>query len=300
VRAVRLWIAVMALLFSWPSLHVLQRAGRTLGQLAWFVAPRSRQVTQRNIGLCLPSLAPDAQAALARASMAATGQLLLESAAVWSRSPESLASWVIDVTGKDALDAAIAEGRGLLCLVPHFGNWELLNAWLGSHYDFTAMYAPRRNRWAEAWVRRSRQRSGSSLVPTTRAGVRALFEALARGGVVGIMPDQVPDDGAGVRSIFFGQPALTGTLPARLALRAKSPLFIAWSMRADSPARRAGFHIGFRRLVAAEQAQDVPSLLALVGAEVEQVVELQPAQYQWEYKRFKHATPGIDVYKHFS
>jgi lauroyl/myristoyl acyltransferase len=37
-----------------------------------------------------------------------------------------------------------------------------------------------------------------------------------------------------------------------------------------------------------------------VGAEVEQVVELQPAQYQWEYKRFKHATPGIDVYKHFS
>ena len=295
----RLWIAVTTLLFSWPSLRALQRAGRGLGRLAWFVAARSRQVTQRNIALCLPLLPPDAQSALSRESMSATGQLLLESAGVWSRGPHALARWVIDVTGKEALDAAVADGRGVLCLVPHLGNWELLNAWLGSHYDFTAMYAPRQNRWAEAWVRESRQRTGSRLVPTTRAGVRALYEALGTGGVVGMMPDQVPDDGAGVQASFFGQPALTGTLPARLALRAKSPVFIAWAVRTEAPSQRAGFHLGFHRLVAAEHAQDVPSLLALVNIEIERVAARHPAQYQWEYKRFKHATPGVDVYKQF-
>ncbi len=290
----RLWSAVCSLLFAWPTLRMLQVAGRRLGRLAWLFASRSREVTRRNIALCFPELSFLAREQLARESVVATAQLALESAAVWSRDPGALDDWVVHVDGKAEFDAALSEGRGVLCLVPHLGNWEVLNAWLGRHYPFTAMYAPRENRWLEAWIRSSRERSGSQLVPTNHAGVRALLEALQQRRVVGLMPDQVPDDGAGVRTTFFGNPALTGTLAARIAMRRESPAFLVCAVRDGS---RHGFVISYRKVELPPRAADVQAVLTAIGTQVERAVLCHAAQYQWEYKRFKHATPGVDVYK---
>src|SRR5947209_4016330 len=67
--------------------------------------------------------------------------------------------------------------------------------------------------------------------PTTLAGVKQLLKALKSGEAVALLPDQVPPQGQGVWAPFFGRPAYTMTLPARLALQANAVLLLARSER---------------------------------------------------------------------
>ena len=62
----------------------------------------------------------------------------------------------------------------------------------------------------------ARARPALATAPATLAGVRQMMRALRRGETVGLLPDQVPPDGMGVWAPFFGQPAYTMTLAARL------------------------------------------------------------------------------------
>ena len=63
----------------------------------------------------------------------------------------------------------------------------------------------------------ARDRPGLKTAPTTLAGVRQMVRALRSGQVVGLLPDQVPPDGLGLWTRFFGHDAYTMTLAARLA-----------------------------------------------------------------------------------
>lgn len=284
----------MRVLFGWPSLRAIRLLGRAAAAIAWLVAARGRHVTLTNLALCVPELDAGQRHRLARASVAATTQLVLESIALWSRAPAASRRWIVDVDGEDEVARALERGNGAICLVPHFGNWEVLNSYLGQRFPFTGLFAPQRNRWADAWIRSARERSGAELVPTTRAGLRRLRAALADGRLIGLLPDQVPDDGAGVSVPFFGQPALTGTLAVRLANSAKCAVFIAFALRDET---LHGFRIGFRQLALPSAEQGTPAALRAVHGEMERLILEAPAQYQWEYKRFKHAIQGVDLYK---
>lgn len=284
----------MRLLFGWLPLRTTRLLGRAVGKLAWITAARGREVTLANLALCLPELDIEQRRSLARASVVATSQLVLESLALWSRAPSAMNGWIVHTDGEDLVAHALASGRGAICLVPHHGNWEVLNSYLGQRFPFTALFAPQRNRWADAWIHRARERAGAELVPTTRAGLRRLRAALAEGRLVGLLPDQVPDDGAGERVGFFGHLALTGTLGVRLAASANTEVFLAFAQRDEA---QDGFRVGFRPLTLPDPERGPGAALEVVNREIERLVREAPAQYQWEYKRFKHATPGVDVYK---
>ena len=81
----------------------------------------------------------------------------------------------------------------------------------------TAMYRPARQRWLQEVVRTSRDRPGLEAAPANLSGVRHMLRALKAGHCVGLLPDQVPPDGQGVWAPFFGRPAYTMTLAAKLA-----------------------------------------------------------------------------------
>ena len=83
---------------------------------------------------------------------------------------------------------------------------------------------------ARAWRRR----------PPTLAGVRQMMRALRRGEAVGLLPDQVPPEGMGVWAPFFGRPAYTMTLAARLAQQTGAALLLAWGERLPRGARLRG------------------------------------------------------------
>lgn len=279
---------VLALL----PLRAVRLLGRALGQIAWVTGSGAARITRVNLGLCLPDRPTEELDRLARASLRETGQLLAETGMIlyW---PES--RWqglCVAVEGEGVLRAALAERRGVLLLVPHLGNWEYLSLYLGQ-FGVTALYDPPRIPGLDEPIRRARSRSGARLVAIGRKGIRTVIEALGAGDLVAILPDQVPDRQSGVYAEFFGRPVLTMTLAGELARRLQPRVLVGAAVRTSG-----GFALRFAEADPGVYSQDPTSAAETVNRCMERLIRAAPAQYQWEYKRFKRPPPGCrDPYR---
>jgi KDO2-lipid IV(A) lauroyltransferase len=130
------------------------------------------------------------------------------------------------------------------------------------------------------------------LAPATLAGVRVLARALKNGEPVGVLPDQVPQQGEGVWAPFFGRPAYTMTLPAKLATMSKAPVLLVYAERLP---KGRGFTLRFSRFEG-DLAGDTAQQAAAINGAMEQLIAKCPAQYYWSYNRYKQpdgvAAPG--------
>lgn len=288
-RLTRLLLRLAALLpLAWS-----RALGRGLGRLAWGIRTRSRVVTERNIALAFPGLSPRCRRALARRSLLATGELAAEMGWVWHRPWSQVRGSIREVTGMEVLCEAIGEGRGVLVLAPHLGNWEVLGLHLATCAETVSLYEPPHMRSLDGVVRAARQRSGATLVPTNGRGIAELLRCLRHGGIAGVLPDQVPPRMAsGENSEFMGVRCFTATLAAKLLQRSGALAVFGFAERIAG-----GFRLHYQR--AGEDlysASTSRSVLAL-NAGVERCLRVCPEQYQWEYKRFRTRPRGaVDHY----
>jgi KDO2-lipid IV(A) lauroyltransferase len=272
----------------------LRGLGRGLGYLLWRVDSREKFITATNIALCLPELDAAARARLVRASLLDFGQTALEMPKMWCAPAATVLAAITAIDGLDVLERARAAGRGVLILAPHHGNWEAIGVYLGHHYGVTSMYLPTQNAAMTELVRVARSRSGSTLVPADTGGVRALLKALRRGELVGVLPDQVPKQAGAEFAPFFGAPALTMTLASNLLQKTGAIALLSVALRLPD----GGFRLIFREPDAELYHADTARSLAALNRSVEALVREHPAQYQWEYKRFKARVEGApDIYK---
>lgn len=269
-------------LSRWP-LPRLWRFASTLGPLVHRFSKRERKVTDINLKVVYPELSDHQRTALAKQSLRHSTATMMELGYAWMAEPARIEASIVEVHGREKLDTARAEGRGVIVLAPHFGNWEVLNFWLSSHFPFTAMYEPPKIASLEPIIRHGRERMGAQLVPTNSRGVAALLKALKRSEAIGILPDQEPDWGSGVFAPFYGRNAYTATLLPKLVARTQARVVTGVALRL--PGR--GFAIHFldadERVYSAEEAESAVG----VNASVEASIALDPAQYQWEYKRYR-------------
>jgi KDO2-lipid IV(A) lauroyltransferase len=214
-----------------------------------------------------------------RAAVAESGKLALETPRLWFGAPSP-----IEWDGAELIDAARASGRGILFLTPHLGCFEVTAQGYAQRYGrITVLYRPARKAWLRELVDRARERANLAAAPTTLAGVKQLLKALKAGEAVGLLPDQVPPQGLGVWAPFFGKPAYTMTLPARLAQQANALLLLAWGERL---ALGRGYRIHLR---AWDEpiASDPAAAAAQVNRRMEALIRECPAQYLWGYARYK-------------
>jgi len=284
---IRVCLRMLAIL----PLKMLQGIGALLGEVLWRLPTRARSTALVNIELCFPELSRENQLGLARRSLHETAKTFVEMAAIWHWSTTKLKQTIIHVDGQDCLDKALAAGQGVIILAPHYGQWEVLNAYVGQHYPLTALYRPPKLSALEPVIRDARQRFGSQLVPTSRQGVKQLFAALRASQMIGILPDQEPtkQHGAGVFAPFFSVPAWSMTLLSRLAYKSQAQVVIAGARRL---AGGEGYALSFFRLDERIRAEDLSVSVGYLNQAVETLARQCPAQYQWSYKRFKTRPPG--------
>ncbi len=269
---------------------VVQFVGRFIGWTAWIIRSKSANITRTNIRRCFPAMSESDRTTLAKQSLQHTGCLLAETGIVFHWPAEKIENLLVEVEGDALIETAIAEHRGILLLAPHYGNWDILSLYLG-RFGVTALYDPPRIAALELPIRDARARTGSILLPIDASGLRGVYGALKTGKLVGILPDQVPSRSAGLYVPFFGQPALTMTFAHRLISATKPIVIMGNALR-----QREGFRIELRTVDAAIHASTAEDSLAAMNTAIEELVLENPAQYQWEYKRFKKrqaGTPGI-------
>ena len=264
-------------------LGVLRALGSAVGLMMWLLNGRAAKVTRENIALCFPELSPAEQTTLTRQSLQETAKTAMEAGAIWRNSWAWLQDKIVALEGDEILRTKLAEGKGVLVLAPHHGNWEVVAPYLASVANLTAMYQPLDNPKMDELVLAGRSKLNITMAPTNRKGVMMLFKALQGGTIVGILPDPVPGrDAGGEIAPFFGQPALTMTLVHGLIQRTGCAVCSCYAERV------AG---GFKLVVVAADAQiySEEQLASVTGlnASVAACVCRAPAQYQWEYKRFR-------------
>jgi Kdo2-lipid IVA lauroyltransferase/acyltransferase len=268
------------------SLERQRRTGRVLATLAWLLNTRQARSTITNLQLCFPQMDPDARMRLARASLEQTGELLSEVGIVAHWHEPRWRSLIRHVEGDALLDEAERSGDRVLVLIPHFGNWEFLCLYLGNRGAFF-LYDPPRLKGLEPAILAARTRSGATLLPIRLGGLRKFSRALRDGRLAALLPDQVPEREGGVYAPFFGQPTLTMTFAHRLIRSSNPRVLLGSAIRCPD-----GFRIQLN--LAPEDIADpdpVVSATAMNRA-IEALILAAPAQYQWEYKRFKRPPPG--------
>jgi KDO2-lipid IV(A) lauroyltransferase len=270
-------------------LWFLQGLGAALGWAVWALSPAYRRRLRDNAALAGVS-AQDRRRAVAEA-----GRMTLELPRLWLRDRDAPVPDAVQWEGAELIEAALSRPGGLLILTPHLGSFEVAaHAYaqrFGSRQPMTVLYRPARQAWLRAMEEVARERPGLSSAPATLAGVRQLIRALRQGGTVALLPDQVPPHGQGVWAPFFGRPAYTMTLAARLARQTGATVLLGWCERLP---RGQGHVVRMSDLsepLPQPEGLDDEAWALQAAAVVNRVMEALilrcPGQYLWGYHRYK-------------
>jgi KDO2-lipid IV(A) lauroyltransferase len=168
-------------------------------------------------------------------------------------------------------------------LTPHLGCFEIVAQEIALRTELMVMYRPPKKAALKPLIEGARARDNLLLAPANMSGVRMLAKCLKKGKPIGLLPDQVPQEGEGVWAKFFGRDAYTMTLPAKLAQLGDATVIVTYAERLSGGRGYVIRFVPFDGTLdgsAAEQAQ------AINGA-MERLIARSPAQYFWSYNRYK-------------
>ncbi|OFC45274.1 lipid A biosynthesis acyltransferase, partial [Acidithiobacillus caldus] len=227
---------------------------------------------------------------LLRAHFHALGEALLELGPLWLWPLPRALGLIREVKGAEAVDAALATGKGVVLFTAHLGSWEAAVQYIGQRWPVTVLYMATRNPLINDHLVTGRSRSGARLV-AKEGGIRPLLQALQRSEIVGILPDQNVDPREGVFAPFFGRPACTTPLLGRLADRRQSAVFGLFAYRLEGG---AGFRLEILPMPEGFPSGDPEADATAMNAVLEGAIRQAPAQYWWVHRRYKDPAPGWD------
>lgn len=192
-----------------------------------------------------------------------------------------------EVGGLDLLSRAIEEGRGVVALTGHLGNWEMAGAaTAASGFPLDVVAKRQANLLFDTYVRETRERLGMRVIYQTEAP-RSVLRALRERRVVALVADQNVLTG-GLFVEFFGEEASTARGPAVLAARGGAEVAMMISRRLPGPAARYSMRfvpVSYKRT--SDPDENARRLLRAYHAILEDGIRAAPEQYFWFHKRWK-------------
>jgi KDO2-lipid IV(A) lauroyltransferase len=279
----------VALLDALPY-RTARRLGAALGVAGYRPLGIRRTVVVRQIAAAFPDMPPAEVRRVARAAYANLGRVAVETALLPSLESKDVLDLYGADEGFDALQRAYDDGRGVVLITGHFGNWELAGAYIAARGIHIEGIARRLNNpLVNAFVTRRRERAGIGLIHDADA-VRRTPRALREGHAVTFIADQGVLGLASTYVPFFGRPAKTPRGAAVFALRFRVPTFFC-----VSPLGTDGkYHLVAERLEVedtGDREADVDRLVARYTAMLEAWVRRHPEQYFWHHRRWKRQPP---------
>lgn len=255
-----------------------------------------RRVAEINLKLAFPDADKDERQRLARGSFRSLGRILGEMSQFPKATRESLNDLIefqIDPAVYAEYQKLKSEGRGIIIVSPHLGNWEVLVfGWATYDAPMSYLARPLDNPLIEKLTVDLRTKFGNRPINKTNSAMAAA-RILREEGLIGILADVNAHPKEGVFVPFFNVEACTSSGPALIAMRTNSaivPMCGAWS---EEKQKYIGVH---GRLIypasTGDRDADVKSTTAEFTAEVEKLVRRFPDQWLWIHKRWKTRPPG--------
>lgn len=272
----------------------IRRAGRIgewIGALGYRPLGIRRAVVERQVRAAFPGLAEPEVLRIARASYEHLGRTSIEAALLAGYSPAQVRAMFEGIDNGEALTAAFAEGRGVLLVSGHLGNWELAGAFVASSgVPIEAVARGMENPLFDRYITRTREGLGMTIVHDADA-VRRVPRAMREGKAIAMLVDQGAAGLASTWVPFFGRYAKTPRGPAVFALRLGAPVVFATALR-----QRSGKYVMHYERVpvhpTGDRDADVDRIVADYTATLERWIRRAPEQYFWHHRRWKHQRPG--------
>jgi len=260
-----------------PALHAL---GVVVGWLVFLLSPAYRRRLTDNITLA------GHRGSLWK-SVGEAGKGMFELPFIWCARPERVLR-TARIVNWDLVQQALDAKAGIVFLTPHLGCFEISAQSVARHHSLSVLYRPPRKAALKPLIEGARARANLHLAPANLSGVRILLKALKNGHAIGLLPDQVPQNGEGVWADFFGKPAYTMTLPAKLQQMSGAPIILAYAERLSWGRGYAIHFVAFE----GELGETPEQQARAINAAMEKLIARCPAQYIWSYNRYK-TPPGV-------
>jgi KDO2-lipid IV(A) lauroyltransferase len=266
------------------------RVGAFVGGLGWrpFALRADRVV--RYIRAAFPDFSEARVREVARESYRGLGRTAMEMIYLSRAGREAVLEAFVEPEGWELVEAAVKDGRGVIIISAHLGNWELCAAYMaarGIPLDAIGMHMA--NPLTDGFVKRTRERFGMRQIFDDQA-VRATPRALKEGRAVGFMSDQGAKGLASTFVDFFGRPAKTPRGAAVFGMRSRLPMIFVTAIR--QPDLRYKFYAAPVPLAdTGDKERDIDATVQNYTKVIEDFVRRYPEQYFWQHRRWKRQPP---------
>jgi len=282
-----MWLAFgMLRLMTMLPIRWTQAIGAGLGLLVYRLVPSRRRVARINIRQAYPDYSEEQIRALNIASFKSLGISVFETALAWWSDREYMRS-ICEVEGKQHLDDALSDGKGVVLLTGHFTTLEIGAMLVGLYTPLNGVYKKAHNPMFNAFMAHYRSTYGEELIENKN--VRALIRGLRKGRATWFAPDQDFAEQDIVFTPFLGGIASTLTATTRMAEMTGAKVVPFYPVRLD---RGQGYRLVILPVLKDFPSNDIEKDSARINKAIEDMVYANPEQYGWVHKRFKYRPPG--------
>jgi KDO2-lipid IV(A) lauroyltransferase len=272
----KLLLFLIPIFFKLP-LSVLHRLGNIFGFIAYNFDHRFKERIAANLKRAFNASNENDLKKLTRLAVREIGKCLMETPAIWFNAPQKNFRWVKQCYGWQHVEAALKKKKGIIFLTPHLGCFEITAQYYAHFHPITVLFKRPKKNWLANIVLSGRRHPQIHLAEANIQGVKLLMQALKKGEAIGVLPDQVPNEGQGVWTQFFDTPAYTMTLVSKLAASSKATVLIGFGHRLS---KGQGYEVHIEPLGQDHSPQGINDRL-------ETLIRKYPTQYLWNYQRFK-------------
>jgi len=247
-------------------------------------------VTRKNLSIAFENTTPLEIDLLAKESYKETIKSLYETLYTWSRPSKKIISQVKKINNRFLFNFPNHE-NGLIIFAPHNRSIDFMLRWISTQRSHTSLYKKIKFNPINKFVKKFREEENCTMVETGIGGVKSIYNALENNQMTCMASDQVPADGLGVYSKFFGHECYSFALAPKLARKTKKEILLTYlSYKSD-----IGHIINFKEPnieIYEKNGVDV------MNKEMENEIKKSPSEYSWEYKKFRKLSGDIkDIYK---
>ncbi|OIO34766.1 MAG: hypothetical protein AUJ70_00280 [Candidatus Omnitrophica bacterium CG1_02_40_15] len=271
-----------------PSLWI----GRRMGDIVYHANLKRRMIAYANLKAAFPEKSSSDLKRINRAHFENLGMNVIELLKLPFMAKDYLKRHV-KLENVDSLKFSMEQGKGVIVLTAHFGNWEIASL-VASLNGYTMSVFAREQKYERLnnLLNQFRQSTGCKVI-TKGFSIKDIIRTLNDNGIVAMLSDQ--DAGAnGVFVNFFNRPA--STAQGIIAFGSKTgaeilPSFI-WRVGVDKHIARVGDP--FKLVNTGDKEKDVKVNLQRIVDILEDYIRKFPEQWLWAHKRWK-STPQRSV-----
>ena len=248
------------------------------------------KTTKKNIEIAFPSLTDIETFNLSKESYKETIKSFYETLFVWSRNEAKIIEETKRINNR-FLFSSFENSNGLIVFAVHNRSIDFLLRWMSSQRQHTSLYKVIKFKNINKFVKNFREEGGNTMVETRIGGVKSIMSALKNNQMTCMASDQVPADGFGKYSTFFGHECFSFSLASSLARKTNKPILMAYLTYNDG----LGHVMNFKKpnnKIYGKNGVDI------MNKEMETEIRKSPKEYSWEYKKFRKLLNGPkDIYK---